>query len=261
LCQILPRKARGYIDGTTDAALTQGRPMNTKANGVSLNYELTGPAGAPVVMLSHSLAASQDMWWPQIEPLSTNYRVLRYDMRGHGESEAPSAPYSFDDLAKDVVALKTDVVGDESVHFESWPEGLGYRDESLEEDMAFVRRLVSLGRTARTAARIRVRQPLARVMVASRRDLGPELEAEGLARDAVRIVQMARREAGLQVSDRVTLALEASEEVARALETHRAYLLEQTLADALRLGSPEEGDHVHRGRVGAVELVVGLRRA
>lgn len=79
--------------------------MKISANGISVNYELAGPAGAPVVMLSHSLAATLAMWDAQMAALTNRYQVLRYDLRGHGGTEAPAGPYSFDLLAADAVAL------------------------------------------------------------------------------------------------------------------------------------------------------------
>src|SRR3712207_4811904 len=57
------------------------------------------------LILSHSLAADHTMWDAQIPALTTRYRVLRYDTRGHGLSDAPDGPYSFDMLVDDVVAL------------------------------------------------------------------------------------------------------------------------------------------------------------
>ena len=79
--------------------------MKIFANGIDLNYELSGPENAPVVMLSHSLAASLAMWAPQMAALTTRYRVLRYDLRGHGLSDVPSGPYTFDMLADDALGL------------------------------------------------------------------------------------------------------------------------------------------------------------
>lgn len=79
--------------------------MKITANGISINYELVGPDNAPVVMLSHSLAATLSMWDPQMAALTQRYRVLRYDMRGHGKTDAPSGDYSFDMLANDALAL------------------------------------------------------------------------------------------------------------------------------------------------------------
>ena len=56
-----------------------------------------------------------------------------------------------------------------------------------------------------------------------------DLAAEGLARDVVRQVQAARRDAGLHVSDCITVEIAAPAPTARALDTHRSYVLEQTL--------------------------------
>ena len=79
--------------------------MKIEANGISIGYDLEGPADAPVITMSHSLAANRDMWWPQIDALRQKYRVLRYDIRGHGESSVTDGPYSFPLLVNDVVAL------------------------------------------------------------------------------------------------------------------------------------------------------------
>ena len=56
------------------------------------------------------------------------------------------------------------------------------------------------------------------------------LEREGLARELVRTVQEARKQAGLEVSDRITLRIDGSAEVAAALDAHRDYVMEETLA-------------------------------
>ena len=79
--------------------------MKITANGISINYTLEGPASAPVVTLSHSLATNLSMWDPQIPALTSRYRVLRYDTRGHGSTDAPEGPYSLEMLAEDVRAL------------------------------------------------------------------------------------------------------------------------------------------------------------
>jgi valyl-tRNA synthetase len=62
------------------------------------------------------------------------------------------------------------------------------------------------------------------------RPVTPELEAEGIARDLVRQVQQARREAGLAVSDRIELTITAPAEVVAAFEAHRALVEGETLA-------------------------------
>lgn len=79
--------------------------MKIKANGIEMHYTLDGPANAPVVTLSHSLATDLSMWDPQLEALSRRYRVLRYDTRGHGGTEVTTGAYSLDLLAEDARQL------------------------------------------------------------------------------------------------------------------------------------------------------------
>ena len=79
--------------------------MKLRANGLEIHYALEGPAGAPVVTLSHSIAADLTMWDPTVPALTPLYRVLRYDIRGHGGSEAAPGEYSLEALAEDARAL------------------------------------------------------------------------------------------------------------------------------------------------------------
>jgi 3-oxoadipate enol-lactonase len=79
--------------------------MKITANGISVNYTLDGPASAPVVTLSHSLATDLSMWDPQMKALTARHRVLRYDTRGHGGTDAPAGAYTLEQLAEDARAL------------------------------------------------------------------------------------------------------------------------------------------------------------
>ena len=79
--------------------------MKKVVNGIQINYEMTGQATAPVVMLSHSLASSLVMWNPQLNLLESHFRVLRFDTRGHGNSDAPQGAYNLELLAQDAVGL------------------------------------------------------------------------------------------------------------------------------------------------------------
>ena len=79
--------------------------MKITANGISINYQVEGPASGPVVTLSHSLATNLSMWDPQMPALVSRYRVLRYDTRGHGKTDAPEGAYSLEQLAEDARAL------------------------------------------------------------------------------------------------------------------------------------------------------------
>jgi len=72
----------------------------------------------------------------------------------------------------------------------------------------------------------------------------PELEAEGLARDAIRVVQEARKNAGLEVSDRIVLALSAGPAQIGALEQHAALIAAETLAVAISVQLTEGLDAV-----------------
>ncbi|MCP4381980.1 MAG: 3-oxoadipate enol-lactonase [Hyphomicrobiales bacterium] len=75
-------------------------------DGVSINTGVDeGPDGAPWVLLSNSLGADLSMWDGQVDLLTRKYNVLRYDQRGHGDSDAPPGPYSFPVLVADVIAL------------------------------------------------------------------------------------------------------------------------------------------------------------
>ena len=90
--------------------------MRIEANNIHNNYELSGKEDSPVVMLSHSLACSLVMWNPQMDILQSHFRVLRYDTRGHGASDAPEGAYTLDMLGKDALAL-LDALEIETVHF------------------------------------------------------------------------------------------------------------------------------------------------
>src|SRR2546429_1975296 len=78
--------------------------MNVTANGIRMHYALEGPAGAPVVTLSHSLAARLEMWEPQVKALAGRWRVLRYDTRGHGGSDPPAGAYTLHQPPEDAPA-------------------------------------------------------------------------------------------------------------------------------------------------------------
>jgi isoleucyl-tRNA synthetase len=72
-------------------------------------------------------------------------------------------------------------------------------------------------------------------------EVTPELAAEGLARDVIRVVQQARREAGLDVADRIALVLDASGDVVAAVGTHQEFVARETLATSVTFGPLDEG--------------------
>ncbi|GAA0590324.1 alpha/beta fold hydrolase [Kribbella sandramycini] len=81
-----------------------------------LAYSETGPADAPVVLLGSSLGAASGMWAPQLDALGAHFRLIAFDHRGHGASEAPPGPYTIDDLGNDVIEL-LDTLGVEQASY------------------------------------------------------------------------------------------------------------------------------------------------
>jgi 3-oxoadipate enol-lactonase len=79
--------------------------MKATANGININYRIDGPEAAPWLVFSNSLATSLSMWDEQMAALKDSFRVLRYDQRGHGGSDAPAGRYAFDTLLTDAFAL------------------------------------------------------------------------------------------------------------------------------------------------------------
>ena len=79
-------------------------PFIDTGNG-RLHYQLDGADDAPVLVMSNSLGTTLDMWLPQMPALVEHFRVLRYDTRGHGQSDITPGPYSIAQLGGDVIAL------------------------------------------------------------------------------------------------------------------------------------------------------------
>jgi 3-oxoadipate enol-lactonase len=85
-------------------------------DGTPLAYRLDGDATAPVLILSNSIATDHTMWDDNVASFARHFRVLRYDMRGHGDSGAPAGAYSIDRLGRDVLELM-DHLGIGKAHF------------------------------------------------------------------------------------------------------------------------------------------------
>lgn len=71
----------------------------------AFHYELAGVPGAPVLLFSNSLGTDLSMWHPQAQTLAQEFRVLRYDGRGQGQSVVTPGPYTIETLADDVLAM------------------------------------------------------------------------------------------------------------------------------------------------------------
>ncbi|WP_424975402.1 3-oxoadipate enol-lactonase [Dinoroseobacter sp. S124A] len=74
-------------------------------DGVALHYLDEGPRDGPIVVFSNSLGTDLRLWEPILPLLPDGLRIIRYDMRGHGASDVPAAPYSMGALVSDIEAL------------------------------------------------------------------------------------------------------------------------------------------------------------
>jgi len=86
------------------------------ANGLHIHYSLSGAETAPVLVLSNSLGTNFTMWDLQTPVLEKQFRLLRYDTRGHGRTGVTPGPYTIDQLGHDVLGL-LDALDFEHVHF------------------------------------------------------------------------------------------------------------------------------------------------
>jgi len=85
-------------------------------NGLEFHFRIDGPDGAPWVTFSNSLATDLHLWDGQVVLIEDRFRVLRYDTRGHGKTEAAAPPYDFALLESDVIGL-WNTLGIEKSHY------------------------------------------------------------------------------------------------------------------------------------------------
>jgi pimeloyl-ACP methyl ester carboxylesterase len=76
-----------------------------RVGNLDVRYSLEGPQGAPVVVFVHGIASSLEAWAGQAERLSDRFRVLRYDLRSHGQTSVSTQEIGRADLAKDLIGL------------------------------------------------------------------------------------------------------------------------------------------------------------
>ena len=196
---------------------------------------------------------SRRRFWKSGDDIDKNnaYQTLHYVLVQIAKVIAPFAPFMAEELYQKMT-------GSESVHLVDWPVG-GRVDDVVISEMSEVREYVTAGLSLRAVNRLKVRQPLASVTVKNNGQfvdyadvlleelnvkkmlIGKEfsldlkvteiLKREGLMRELVRNIQNARKEIGLQVDDRIDLAIETTEaELSVAIKEHTEIIQQETLA-------------------------------
>ena len=245
---------------------------------------------------------SRKRFWKSDDDADKNdaYKTLHYVLVRLSMVLAPFTPF----LAEELYQKLT---GGESVHLLDWPE-TGAVNEAVIEEMAEVRKGIEQGLSARAAAGIKVRQPLAEARVYMHKEapgerikeymtivaeelnvkdarisialnseteealevqpptfldteITPELHREGLMREVIRNVQSARKAAGLEVDDRIKLALLTHENILHeAITEHLDVIKAETLSTEAVLESRDYA-YLTDCKVEGMELVVGLEKA
>jgi 3-oxoadipate enol-lactonase len=80
-------------------------PVINADDGCPLNVEVEGAENAPVLMMCNSLGTNLHMWDDQAPAFAKQFRLVRYDRRGHGQSGAPKGPYTMERLGRDVLSI------------------------------------------------------------------------------------------------------------------------------------------------------------
>ena len=71
----------------------------------SFAYRWDGNPAGPVVMMAHAMGTSHRIWDAQVPALGDRYHLLRYDWRGHGDTDAPEGPYTLSEFVADSIGV------------------------------------------------------------------------------------------------------------------------------------------------------------
>lgn len=111
------REARGPGSGAGNPPGPEGMGVDRVTVGdIGIAYRWDGAADGPVVMMAHAMGTSHRLWDHQVPALADRYRLLRYDWRGHGDTDAPPGPYTLAGFVRDAAGLM-DALGLARVHW------------------------------------------------------------------------------------------------------------------------------------------------
>ncbi len=233
---------------------------------------------------------SRRRFWKSDDDADKNnaYQTLHYVLVRYSQAIAPFAPFMAEELYRKLT-------GEESVHLTDWPK-VGHVDELVLTHMARTREIIEQGLALRmfkdeNEQQIKVRQPLAQLMyggeklddfyesiiteevnvksivytsdyaanqVTLDKTITPELHREGLAREVIRHVQAARKDAGLNVDDRIKLSLTTEDDqLSQALAEHKVVIATETLAEEIADSAHTFTSEVH---IEGTQLTISLEK-
>jgi 3-oxoadipate enol-lactonase len=82
-----------------------GSNIKVAVNDITISYSDEGTTGDPVIIFIHGFPFNKSMWDNQLKALKENYRVIAYDVRGHGDSDSGTGDFSIDLFAADLLSL------------------------------------------------------------------------------------------------------------------------------------------------------------
>ena len=235
---------------------------------------------------------SRRRFWKSEDDTDKNnaYQTLHYVLTRLSQALAPFVPFMAEELYQKMT-------GGESVHLTDWPE-VGHVNQLVLDDMARTREIIEQGLSLRmfkddAEGQIKVRQPLSTLTytgekldafyesiiaeevnvktvthapagaengatVVLDKTITPELRREGLAREVVRHIQSARKNAGLNVDDRIKLSLEIDDdELQTAISEYTAVIMAETLATSI---TKDIYAHVSTGAVEGLALKISIEK-
>jgi isoleucyl-tRNA synthetase len=230
---------------------------------------------------------SRRRFWKSEDDTDKNsaYKTLHYVLVRLSQALAPFVPFMAEELYQKLT-------GGESVHLTDWPE-VGHANNLVLDRMTRTREIIEQGLSLRMfkdehEVQIKVRQPLStltytcekldefyesiiaeevnvkkvtnvnsgEVAVVLNKKITPELRREGFAREVVRHVQSARKNAGLNVDDRIELSLKTGdEELQKAITEYTTVIAAETLAEEI---SESEYTHTAEVKVEGAVLILSL---
>jgi len=186
----------------------------------------------------------------------------------------------------------------DSVHLQDYPQfDESLVNDELSQQMGMVRKAVELGLAERSKAGIKIRQPLQKLTVKTESklenkqlidlikdevnvkvvdvvgadqdlpmsveldtEITPELKAEGLAREVVRLIQSERKNADFNIEDRIEVSVTTGDILTEAIQAHQDYIAAEVLADKFEFDAAGDFEHEGEGKIEGEEIVAKLKR-